>query len=140
MSDLSGPRPRFEKHFTPAEAQQMLPLVKKIVKEILDISHDYRALATMLQEDPAGHPQLDELLDQVESLFSELAELGCYYKDWSYQIGLVDFPAIIEGQEVFLCWRSDEADIRYYHGIDAGYAGRRKIPSYYFRNGSSHGE
>ena len=62
---------------------------------------------------------------------AELEEIGCFYKDWNFTIGLVDFPAIIDGKEVLLCWRSDEDDILYYHGFEDGYAGRKEIPDKY---------
>ena len=58
----------------------------------------------------------------------EVEELGCTYRDWSFSLGLVDFPAQIDGEDVYLCWRSDERDVRYYHGLLEGYAGRRLIP------------
>lgn len=86
----------------------------------------------MLGEDAREHPQLQEMLDEIHGYFAEMEEVGCYYKDWGFSIGLVDFPAIIEGQEVFLCWRSDEEDISYYHEIEAGFAGRKPIPPEYF--------
>jgi hypothetical protein len=41
--------------------------------------------------------------------------------------GLVDFPAIIGGKEVFLCWERDEDDIDFWHDIDSGYAGREPL-------------
>jgi hypothetical protein len=42
--------------------------------------------------------------------------------------GLVDFPHLKEGREVYLCWKHGEEDIRYWHEIDAGFAGRKRIP------------
>ena len=41
--------------------------------------------------------------------------------------GLLDFPAIIGGKEVFLCWESDEDDIEFWHDLDTGYGGREKL-------------
>jgi hypothetical protein len=41
--------------------------------------------------------------------------------------GLVDFPAIIGGKEVFLCWEKDEEDIEFWHDLDTGYAGRERL-------------
>ena len=54
--------------------------------------------------------------------------MGCYYKDWNFQIGLVDFPALVDDEVVFLCWRSDESELRYYHRLEEGFAGRRPLP------------
>lgn len=117
-----------KKIFTPEEAKNTLPLVKKIVKDILDLSHEINGLTTMAGENAAEHPQISEKVSSLKSYFLELENLGCYYKDWGFSIGLVDFPAMIDGELVFLCWRSDEDDIEYYHGIAAGYAGRKKLP------------
>ncbi len=55
-----------------------------------------------------------------------------YYKDWNFTIGLVDFPSLIDGKEVYLCWRTDEEEIRFYHGMDEGYSSRKPIPEKYF--------
>jgi hypothetical protein len=41
--------------------------------------------------------------------------------------GLIDFPAIRDGREVYLCWVEGEPDIGYWHELDAGYAGRQKL-------------
>lgn len=122
----------FKKHFTVQEAVKTLPLVKRIVKDILDTGHQIRSLTTMLEEESESHPQIEALMDELKSYFVELEEMGCFYKDWNFSIGLVDFPAIIDGEEVFLCWRSDEPVIKHYHEIETGYAGRKPISKSYF--------
>ena len=122
------------KLFTPMSAKQTLPLVKKIVSDILDLSHEIHTMMTILGDEAEGHPQVESLVEKLQGYFAELENMGCYYKDWSFSIGLVDFPAEIDGKVVFLCWRSDEEDIQYYHEIEAGYAGRTLIPKRYFKN------
>jgi len=122
---------QFKKYFTPHEAQETLPLVKRIVKDILDVGHQINSMATILGEEADNHPQIEELVRQLDTYFSELEELGCFYKDWNFSMGLVDFPAIINGNEVFLCWRSDETEVKYFHSIKDGYAGRQPIPNHY---------
>ncbi|NIV71375.1 MAG: DUF2203 family protein [Calditrichae bacterium] len=117
-----------KKYFTPAEANRTLPLVKRIVADILNLSHELRSLSVVLGAEAEGHPQLENIATQIRNHFAELEELGCYYKDWNFSIGLVDFPAVIDGKEVFLCWRSDEDSVEYYHEIETGYAGRKRIP------------
>ena len=104
------------KYFTPIEARRTLPLVKNIVKDILDTTKEIRLIA-------------DDLNGKIENN----PKIGCYYKDWNFTIGLIDFPAIIDGKEVFLCWKSDEDDIIYYHDIEAGFAGRKLIPEKYYK-------
>ena len=114
----------FPRLFTAAEAQRTLPLVRTIVRDIL-------ALGAQAREVLSGHaaePSIDELHDQLQDLLAELSGMGCYYKDWNFQFGLVDFPALIDDEVVFLCWRSDEPELRYYHRIEDGYAGRRPLP------------
>jgi len=120
------------KYFTPAEARRTLPLVKKIVKDILDYGLQIRTIAlSMGDEDPQNNPEVRKLVSDMNYFMKELEEIGCFYKDWNFSIGLVDFPAFINGEEVYLCWRSDEDDILYYHTIEDGYAGRKKIPPGY---------
>lgn len=116
------------KYFTPAEARKTLPLVKKIVKDILDTSREMRMIAEEIGGKVEKDPRIQKMADDIEDFMLELEEIGCFFKDWNFQIGLVDFPAMIEGKEVFLCWRSDEDDIMYYHGMDDGFAGRKIIP------------
>ena len=116
------------KYFTPSEAKKTLPLVKKIVKDILDTSREMRLIANEIGESAEKDPRIQKLADNVENFMTELEEIGCFFKDWNFSIGLVDFPAIIDGKEVFLCWRSDEDDILYYHEVEAGFAGRKPIP------------
>jgi hypothetical protein len=120
------------KYFTPAEAGKTLPLVKKIVKDILDTSREMRLFAEELDDEYIKYdPHIKKMADEINSYMAELEEIGCYYKDWNFTIGLVDFPAVINNREVLLCWRSDEDEIKFYHDIDAGYSGRKPIPKDY---------
>jgi len=116
------------KYFTPAEARKTLPLVRKIVKDIFDASREMRLIADEVGSWVENDSRIQKLADEIEGFMLELQEIGCYYKDWNFSIGLVDFPAIIDGKEVYLCWKSDEDDILYYHEIEAGFAGRKLIP------------
>ena len=79
-------------------------------------------------------PEFQDGLRNIETLITELEELGCYYKDWNFSIGLVDFPSIIDGRKVLLCWRSDEEELQFYHGYEEGFAGRKPIPDQYLEN------
>jgi hypothetical protein len=120
------------KYFTPSEAQLTLPLVRKIVEDILDASREMHLLAEDFDVEMEDNPRIKKLTGDIENFMYELEELGCYYKDWNFNIGLVDFPAIIDGREVYLCWKSDENKIKYYHGIEEGYSGRKPIPPSYY--------
>ena len=120
------------KYFTPLEAKKTLPLVKKIVNDILDTSKEIRLIADDLNGKIESDPRVKKMVEEVNGFMAELEEIGCYYKDWNFAIGLVDFPAVIDGNDVFLCWKSDEEDIKFYHDIEAGFAGRKLIPEKYF--------
>ena len=115
------------KLFTAQEANQTLPLVRRIVKDILRIGQQVRSLSVELDK-PEEDATLNSLMDQLDELFDELEAIGCSYKDWNFSVGLVDFPAVIHGKEVLLCWKSDENELDYYHESDAGFAGRKRIP------------
>ncbi len=121
------------KIFTPQEANQTLPLVRKIVTDILEMGHRIRALSAKIGTEAQDDPEIIRLMDQLEDLFEELESLGCSYKDWNFSIGLVDFPCVIDGKEAYLCWRSDEEGLKYYHETDSGFAGRKLIPREYLK-------
>ena len=118
------------KHFTVKEARSTLPLVRQIVRDILNNAYEIRMVAESLNGQIEDNAEIERLADQIGSFMKELEEIGCTYKDWNFQIGLVDFPSFINDEEVFLCWRSDEENILFYHGVNEGFAGRKKIPEY----------
>lgn len=123
------------KYFTPTEARNTLPLVKKIVKDILNTTREMRLQAEELDSRAEDDVKLKKMANDVDGFLSELEEIGCFFKDWNFMIGLVDFPAMIDGKEVYLCWKSDEDDIAYYHHSEEGFAGRKPIPKGYFEKG-----
>lgn len=116
------------KYFTPKEAQKTLPLVKQIVSDILDCGVAMRNLLLNSKDNSGENPEMDIIIEKINKYVSELEELGCLYKDWNFSVGLVDFPSVIDGKEVMLCWRSDEPYILFYHDIEAGFSGRKRIP------------
>jgi hypothetical protein len=120
------------KYFTPTGANKTLPLVKKIVSDILSTAREIRLLTEDYGDAATDNPKIAKLMNDLNSFLKELEEIGCYYKDPNFKIGLVDFPSIIDGREVYLCWRSDEDEILYYHDIESGYLGRKLIPPEYF--------
>jgi hypothetical protein len=113
--------------FTPSGANRTLPLVKRIVGDILDRGAELRAL--LARRSGQEHDRrMREIEHELRDLMRELKRIGCFYKDWGFETGLVDFPARIDGREVYLCWRSDEERITWYHDIEAGFQGRQPIP------------
>jgi hypothetical protein len=122
------------KYFTPQEAKMTLPLVRQIVKDILDSGFIIKSLSDALDGKIDNNDEIKALLVKMNKYLAELEEIGCYYKDWNFAVGMVDFPAIINDEEVFLCWQSDEEDIIYYHKPEDGFGGRRRIPRQYIQN------
>lgn len=116
-----------KKYFTPQEANKRLPLVKQIVGDIIEKGKRVQAIMSA-SSDVDENDEVMQLQEEIEALMGELEQLGCFYKDWNFQIGLVDFPSRLNGQEVLLCWRSDEPIVRWYHPVDDGYSDRKLIP------------
>ncbi len=119
------------RRFTPELANKSLPLVKKIVADILDRGRRLkRELAERTRSDTDAEKRISDVRSELLELIDELERIGCFYRDPGFGVGLVDFPAKIDGQPVLLCWRSDEDSVRYYHPVDAGYIGRKPIPEH----------
>ena len=97
------------KFFTPVEANKTLPLVKKIVKDILDTTREMRLIAEDYEGKVEENPVVKKMAEDVNGFMNELEEIGCFYKDWNFTIGLVDFPSYIDGKEVYLCWRTEKS-------------------------------
>lgn len=120
------------KYFTPEEARRTLPLVRRITRDIINAGETMRKRAAIIDGNVIEDPEIQNIAQAINDYMEELEEIGCYYKDWNFTIGLVDFPSIIHSKEVMLCWRSDEEEIKYYHEMDAGFQGRKLIPEEYF--------
>ena len=116
------------KIFTPAEATQTLPLVKQVVQDILALGRELRGIQAKEIHSVDDQDRFHVLAGELEDLFGELEEVGCSFRAPDFEYGLVDFPSIIDGEPVHLCWRDDEPELRYYHGPLAGFAGRKPIP------------
>lgn len=116
------------RHFTPAEANRTLPLVSRIVRDILEKGRLLRLEAVPDETEPGG--RLEWLQEELHDHLEELENIGCSYKDWGFEVGLIDFPSIIDGAPVLLCWRSDEETVAWYHDYESGFAGRLQIPAH----------
>jgi hypothetical protein len=122
---------RVKRHFTVKQANSALPLVRRIVSDIVQ-AHD-RATALQVQIESASksaapaeqQPQLERTLERLQELVDELHEVGCEVKD--YSIGLVDFIGRHQGRDVCLCWKLGEAEIAFWHETTAGFAGRKPV-------------
>ena len=75
-----------------------------------------------LAEKRMEHQSLAEVM---KTNLEKILSTGCVIKD--LDVGLLDFPAIVNNEEVYLCWKLGEDRIRYYHRQDEGYAGRKPL-------------
>jgi hypothetical protein len=130
-----------KRFFSPGEANAALPLVSAIVQDITCLARSLRdrqeRLARVGRPDRGGLSDASrEELIQVQSelehdelrmreYLRELADLGVELKD--PYTGLIDFPAWMNGHEVYLCWRLGEAEVGHWHELEAGFAGRQKL-------------
>lgn len=129
------------KMFTVQEANALLPLIRKEIgalrevkarfeRKYIELSELRQRIAAALrddEEDPlfAMECELEFLQIEASALFRSIAMKGVELKD--IDSGLVDFPAMIGGREVLLCWKFGEERVEYYHGVHDGYAGRRRL-------------
>ena len=123
-----------KRFFTVEEARQLLPSLKELMGQVMVISHrleEYRDLVQELADSASsntGGPEGTAYLDIVISLQSCLTQLqdtGCVLR--SLQDGLIDFPHLKQGREIYLCWKYGEEDIRFWHEVDEGFAGRTPL-------------
>lgn len=129
-----------QKLYTPAQANAALPLVRVIVSDIVALARDLRdrharltrlerdgvakglLTAAQLEEEQAAFERDHERMSEYEA---ELTGLGVELKD--HLTGLIDFRHVMDGREVYLCWRLGEPDVAHWHELDAGFAGRQKL-------------
>ncbi|MCX7915749.1 MAG: DUF2203 domain-containing protein [Verrucomicrobiae bacterium] len=125
---------RFQKHFTLEEARALLPKLRQLFRRLhrhRDAARELEAaLGRRVRETGAdlGGAEVSELIRHSAALmeaFRQIQSLGVLIKD--IDRGLVDFPHLRHGEEVFLCWELNEDDIEYWHDLDAGYAGREPL-------------
>jgi hypothetical protein len=121
----------------------MLPLVRAIVTDLVRLSREVVERHQRVEHLKAGRSittgdPYDEELAQIEEELSkdrqrlheyveELRQLGVEPK--SGVDGIVDFPAILDGEVVYLCWQYGEPEVLFWHSVDAGFAGRRPLPA-----------
>ena len=127
-----------EKIFTVEEANRTLPLVSRIVEDLVrehklweDKVREFE-LATV-GSSPERPDAIAELLQMeaqrlatdIEGYIAELSDLGVICKGMG--TGLVDFRGRIDGRDVFYCWKLGEASVLYWHDVDAGFVGRQRL-------------
>ena len=124
---------QFHKHYSREEARALLPQIRGWLQQLAQsrermVKLDKR-LAKLIEggSDVGGETvnELVRLFAQSKQVLQEFARREIQLKDLDR--GLIDFPAIMGGREVFLCWEQDEDDIEFWHDLDTGYAGRERL-------------
>jgi hypothetical protein len=133
---------RPQKLFTIEEANATLPLVQVITRDLVALSQDVierharlASLNSTLGEKEGDDPysaevalveaELEADTQRLREYVEELREIGVEPK--SGPEGLVDFPAEMDGRIVYLCWQLGESEVRHWHELDSGYAGRQPL-------------
>jgi hypothetical protein len=118
------------RRFTLEQANKSLPLVRRIVADIVRthaVASGHReALENSSAKEAAPiQKELDAAIARLEELVDELSSVGVELKD--YQSGLIDFIGRHEGRDVYLCWKLGEERITHWHELNAGFAGRKPV-------------
>ena len=128
------------KFFTLAEANRTLPLVKRVVQDIMavypewkDLVARYELVAAQARPDWGESKeqidlkaQIDTVAAKINGFLGELEEIGCEFK--GFDLGLVDFHGRLDEREILWCWKLGEDRITRWHELEAGFAGRQPLP------------
>jgi hypothetical protein len=137
------------RRFNLREAESLLPQVSRLIQDAVSLktvcqeAEDsiqalsqkvmlYGGIIVDRERALAVKQRRDESLEKLKSAVEGIQETGCIVKD--LEKGLVDFPTLFRGQEVYLCWKMDEPAIRFWHGIEEGFAGRKQIDQEFLDN------
>ena len=134
-----GPRAVAARTFTPSEANSALARVRPLAEQMVavrarlgELEGEQREVVKIVAGNGSGYaigeartPEFSRLAAELEDCLARLAELGVEVKD--AETGLLDFPAVRQGEEVLLCWRVGEEAVEWWHGPEDGFGGRRRI-------------
>ena len=125
------------RYFTLAEANETLNRIRPVIDVIQEIRQ------AILKNQPDAWPAIEKSagnggnralsnmvkdFEKLDTLVHEIQDLGVLIKD--INMGLLDFPALKEGREVYLCWQYGEGEIAFWHEVEAWFAGRQPIESF----------
>jgi hypothetical protein len=121
--------PTTRRLFSVDDAVALLPRVQEKTAEIVAVRADLAELAAALagsEESPLGGVAEAKALEaRLHELLAWFAAEGMLLKDWAPM--LVDFPAVVDGRDVQLCWLEGEIAIEWFHSIELGFPGRRRL-------------
>jgi len=138
--------PRF---FNLQQAERLLPEVESIIRDAIAAKSDYEQAEEEMQNFSrrimmlggvqVDHTKVLAYRDRRESSalvlkasMEKIEEIGCLVKDLN--IGLIDFPTLLSGEEVYLCWKLGESGIHFWHGVHEGFQGRKAIDREFLAN------
>jgi hypothetical protein len=130
------------RYFTLQQAEKLLPEVESVIRDAISDKAEYQQAETEWQSFSSrvmmmGGMQVDhtQVIDQkrrressalrLKEAIEKIQEIGCLVKD--LDIGLIDFPTLFRGEEVYLCWKLGESGIQFWHGVQEGFRGRKPI-------------
>ena len=130
---------RREKTFRLEEANAIVPhlhvLMERLQRGALRLHEELRGLARETGVELASlapeelmrqRPAARALVEELDGIVAEIEASGAHLKD--VQLGLVDFPAELNGELVYLCWQFGEPEVAFWHRIEDGFAGRQPLP------------
>ena len=124
-------------YFSLAEANEALNIIRPIMDEVQEIR------LKIVEKQPEAWPAIEKSagnggnkalsnlvqdFERLDALIHQILDTGAQVKD--INTGLLDFSALRNGREVYLCWKYGEADIAFWHEVDAGFAGRQPIATF----------
>ncbi len=135
--------------FTLQEAESLLPEVEAAVRQAISLKQEMiqaqlERQAWLSRVASAGGTRVDhsvsagyagrveESANRLQSTLNGIEALGCLMKD--LDMGLLDFPTVFQGEEVYLCWKLGERSIGFWHGVTEGFQGRKPIDDHFLRN------
>ncbi|MFQ5694882.1 MAG: DUF2203 domain-containing protein [Terriglobia bacterium] len=133
---------REQRFFDRREAELLLPTLKDLLVAALEKKKLVEAVEQEFSQvqnrillvggilPPYGYlaekrVERDKLVAGIRLAVEQIEESGCVVKD--LESGLLDFPSIVNDEEVFLCWKLGEESIEWYHGLEEGFAGRKRL-------------
>ena len=122
-------------HFTIKDANEVLPTVIKKFKNIVDLKDQAVSIQSEMETNPKymsnfkeyviKKQELNTVMSNFYKAIEDLESMGVMIK--SIEEGLLDFPSIRFDEEVFLCWKEGETEIKFWHGRDEGFMGRKPL-------------
>lgn len=122
-----------ERHYTREEANALLPRIKPLLLKLRESRDEltdeeaHEALAEAAPGNGGGERgvQVGEAFLEVRRLIGALSEAAIVIRD--VDRGLIDFPSILDGREIYLCWELGEDSVDHWHDLDSGYRGRQSL-------------